>query len=91
MQPHFKAMMAEIAEAATTIGEIADALNDGMNEIHKIADVRSAAAAQIAAAVGHPGKPSMTWWPRRSGRRWRVESHDLLGRAPDSMTPWRGD
>jgi len=51
MQTHFKAMMAEIAEAAKLVGENADALSAGMEETRKVADLQSNAVKCIAAAV----------------------------------------
>ena len=51
MQTHFKAMMAEIAEAAKMVGENADSLNAGMDETRKVADLQSGAVSRIAAAV----------------------------------------
>jgi aerotaxis receptor len=51
MQTHFKAMMAEIAEAAKTVEENADSLNAGMEETRKVANTQSDAVSRIAAAV----------------------------------------
>jgi aerotaxis receptor len=51
MQTHFKAMMAEIAEAAKQVEENADALSAGMEETSKVTGLQSDAVSRIAAAV----------------------------------------
>ena len=51
MQTHFKAMMAEIAEAAKQVEENAESLSTGMEETRKVTYVQSEAANRIAAAV----------------------------------------
>jgi aerotaxis receptor len=51
MQTHFKAMMAEISEAAKLVGENADALNAGMDETREVTNRQSDAVSRIAAAV----------------------------------------
>ena len=52
MQTHFKAMMAEIAEAAKLVEENADTLSAGMVETRNVSDQQSGAVNRIAAAVG---------------------------------------
>lgn len=51
MQTHLKAMMAEIAEAATQVGENAAALSVEMQQTRKTADQQFDAVSHIAAAV----------------------------------------
>lgn len=51
MQTHFKAMMAEIAEAAKSVEENADALHAGMDETREVAELQSSAVNRIAATV----------------------------------------
>ena len=51
MQTHFKAMMAEIAEAAKLVEENADALSSGMDETRKVTENQSDSVTRIAAAV----------------------------------------
>ena len=53
MQTHLKAMMAEIAEAATQVGENADILSAEMEQTRRVTDIQSGAAGSIAAAVDH--------------------------------------
>lgn len=87
MQTHFKAMMAEIAEAAKTMEENADSLNDDMNETRKIAEVQSAAATRIADAVDNLVRTVNEMADRADQAAGVVaESHDFLGRAAASMT-----
>ncbi|MBS1158872.1 MAG: domain S-box [Proteobacteria bacterium] len=51
MQTHLKAMMAEISEAATEVGENADVLSSEMDETRQVTDIQSSAVSRIAAAV----------------------------------------
>lgn len=51
MQTHFKVMMAEIAEAAKSVEENADALHAGMDETREVAELQSSAVNRIAATV----------------------------------------
>lgn len=86
MQTHFKAMMAEIAEAAKTMERNADALNDGMNETRKVADVQTAAATRIAAAVDKLVVTVNEVADSADQAACVVtESHSLLGQAANSM------
>ncbi len=51
MQTHMKAMMAEIAEAATLVGENAEVLRCEMDQTRQAAEFQSRAAIRIAATV----------------------------------------
>ena len=51
MQTHLKAMMAEIAEAATEVGENADVLSTEMDQTRRVTENQSSAVSRIAASV----------------------------------------
>ena len=51
MQTHFKAMLAEIAEAATTVGRNAEGLTREMQRTQEVTLIQSSAASSIAASV----------------------------------------
>jgi len=51
MQTHIKAMLAEVAEAADSVRQNADRLNQQMQETHRVSITQSEAAERIAASV----------------------------------------
>lgn len=51
MQTHLKAMMAEIAEAADTVGETSAQLTNEMEQTRAVTEIQASAATGIAAAV----------------------------------------
>ena len=91
MQTHFKAMMAEIAEAATLVGASADALSAEMTETRKVADLQSNAVGRSAAAVEQLVTSVHQIAASAEQATQAVEaSRDLLGAAAERMGESQG-